>query len=43
MLFFIEYLLVLVTYLQFLVNATLFYRYNCILMIFYDKKLIIYK
>jgi hypothetical protein len=40
---FIEYLLVLVTYLQFLVDATIFYGINCILMIFYDKKLIIHK
>jgi hypothetical protein len=38
----IDYLLVLVIYLQFLVDATLFDGFNCILMIFYDKKLIIY-
>jgi hypothetical protein len=39
----IDYLLVLVTYLQFPVEATLFDGFNCILIIFYDKKLIIYK
>jgi hypothetical protein len=40
---FIDYLLVLVTYLQFSIDATIFYAFNCILMIFYDKKLIIHK
>jgi hypothetical protein len=39
----IDYLLVLVTCLQFSVDTMLFDRFNCILMIFYDKKLIIYK
>jgi hypothetical protein len=41
--FFIDYLLVLVTYLQFLVDAKIFCGFNCILMIFYDNKLIIHK
>jgi hypothetical protein len=41
--FYVEYLLVLITYLQFLVNARIFYDFNCILTIFYIKKLIILK
>jgi hypothetical protein len=31
------------TYLKFSVDATIFYAFNYILMIFYDKKLIIHK
>jgi hypothetical protein len=41
--FFIDYLLVSVTYLQFLIDATIFHGFNCISMIFYDKNLIIHK
>jgi hypothetical protein len=36
-----EYLLVLVTYLQFLIDTIIFYGFKCILMIFCRKKLII--
>jgi hypothetical protein len=38
-----EYLLVLITYLKFLVDIIIFYGFKCILMIFCKKKLIIYK
>jgi hypothetical protein len=33
----------LITYLQFPVDARIFYEFNCILTIFYIKKLIILK
>jgi hypothetical protein len=33
----IEYLLVFVTYLQFLSETRIFYEFKCILMIFYRK------
>jgi hypothetical protein len=41
--FFIDYLLVLVTFLQFRSTLQYFYGFNCILMISYNKKFIIHQ